>query len=83
LKKASHLCFRRTIIRNGEPDSYNIDVVTEQGLSQFMRQVETEMEKAANQIKRKKAVFERSIAAIYQQTKRLKSKECISSRLHL
>jgi hypothetical protein len=83
LRKVNHLCFRRTLIRNGKDETYNIDVVTEGGLPGLVKQIEAEMEKATQQIKRKKAIFAQSIDAIYEQTRRLRSKEKIAAALHL
>ena len=83
LRSVNHLCIRRTVIRNGEELSYNFDVVTEKGLHSLVKRIENEMDKAANQIKRKKPVFQASIRAIYEQTKRLRAPEKIAAKLHL
>jgi len=81
LRKADHLVYRRTVIQGTEEESYNIDVVTERFFPRFLRTVEDEMSKTVSRIKRRKKDFRRSIGAISDMTKRLRSPDRIREKL--
>jgi hypothetical protein len=77
MRHASHLVYRRTVIQGTQEESYNIDVVTERFFPDFLDIINDEMKRTVSRIKRRKKEFRRTIQAIGEKTKRMRSPEKI------
>jgi hypothetical protein len=81
LRKSSHLQYRRTVIEQQEREEYQIDVITEGELPQFLSLVAGEMDAMKRRIKRHRRVLGEDIKAIVRKAKRLRSREGVRAAM--
>jgi len=76
IRKAQHLQYRRSLIRNGEQTTYQIDVITERFLKKYVEICRGEVEKAAKYMRRKGRVerIRESIDEIVKKAQKSKSR---------
>jgi len=81
LKPATHLQFRRTVIRESEPQTYQIDVVTERQFSRFLSLLDREMETIVRRINARRPTIQKSVDKIATSARRLRSPEAVRRAL--
>lgn len=81
LKKAQHIQFRRSVIRNAEQRDYRIDVVQEQYLGEYLDILDEEISKTARLLKRRKQIVRSAVDRIARKIVRLRSPEKIRREL--
>ena len=81
VRKASHISFRRTVVRKGQETTYQIDVVTERQLSRLLRVVDDEVARMCRLLQRRRKVVRRSIDYTTRRLSRLRSASKIREEL--
>jgi hypothetical protein len=77
LREASHLQFRRTVMRGSEATSYHIDVVQEKGVARFVAMLEEELDLTVKRLKARRQVVRDSVSRIVLKARRLRSSEAV------
>ena len=77
LRAASHLQFRRTVIRRSEAAPYQIDVVQEKRFTRFVAMIERELDLTVKRLKTRSHVVRESVSRIVLKARRLRSPEAI------
>lgn len=75
LKKANHIQFRKEYHSANRRDTYQIDIITEPFLGSYLTLVESEVEKTARLLRRRKDIVRRSIDTIVAMRKAAKGAE--------
>ncbi|MGB7291043.1 MAG: hypothetical protein WBD99_02580 [Thermodesulfobacteriota bacterium] len=82
LKNANHIQFRKGNYVNGENKTYQIDVITEKFLPEYLHLIDKEMKRAVKILKRKKGIVRQTLDFLVQKAKDLRSKDSIRSVFH-
>jgi hypothetical protein len=83
LKPATHLQFRRTVIRESKPRTYQIDVVTERHFPRFLALLDKELETIVRRMKARRRVVQQSVSKIVISARRLRSPDAVRRALEV
>ena len=81
LHRASHVSFRRTVVRGGEETTYQVDVVTEKYFPRLVSAIDQEVAKMSRLLRRRSKEVRRSIDHITRRLQRLRSGNKIRKEL--
>jgi hypothetical protein len=83
MKAATHLQFRRTVIRQSQPHEYQIDVVTERHFGRFLSSLNRELDTIVSRIKTRRPIFQRSISKIARAARRCRSPDALRNAMEV
>jgi hypothetical protein len=81
IREATHVAFRRTVVKNHEETTYQIDVIRERYLSLLLRVIDDEIARMCRLLRRRHKEVRRSVDYITRRIRRLRSTSKIREEL--
>lgn len=83
IRKATHIAFRRTVVRDGRQTTYQIDVTTERHLPRLLRLVDDEVARMCRLLQRRRKLVRRTVDYLARRLSRLRSAAKVREELEL